>query len=81
MKQLTINLKERKIGAPPWCGLQYHEGLGFVQVADDIPLAAGKIKASASLGQKLTSYELGFGEPYITKSVSLGVNLYASSIP
>ena len=60
---LTINLKERKTGAATFgVGYSTNEGLvGFVQVADDNLLGRGqKIKASASLGQKLTSYELGF---------------------
>ncbi|WP_461364064.1 BamA/OMP85 family outer membrane protein [Candidatus Darwinibacter acetoxidans] len=82
---LTINLKERKTGAATFgVGYSTNEGLvGFVQVADDNLLGRGqKIKASASLGQKLTSYELGFYEPYITKSgISLGVNLYRKLNP
>lgn len=77
---LTINLKERKTGAATFgVGYSTAEGLvGFLQVSDDNFLGRGQmIKANVSLGQKVTSYEFEFYEPYITKSgISLGTSLY-----
>jgi outer membrane protein insertion porin family len=77
---LTINLKERKTGAATFgVGYSTAEGLvGFLQVSDDNFLGRGQmVKANVSLGQKVTSYEFEFYEPYITKSgISLGTSLY-----
>lgn len=77
---LTINLKERKTGSATF-GVAYSrdDGLvGFVEAADDNFFGRGqRVNATVQLGKKLHSYELGFHEPYITKSgTSLGLNLY-----
>lgn len=77
---LTINLTERKTGSATF-GVAYssNDGLvGFVEAADDNLFGRGqRINATAQLGKKLQSYELGFYEPYIHKSgISLGTNLY-----
>lgn len=82
---LTINLTERKTGAATFgVGYSTNDGLvGFVQVSDENFLGRGQnIKASISLGKKLTSYEFEFYEPYITKSgISLGTSLYRQINP
>lgn len=77
---LTINLKERKTGSATF-GVAYSrdDGLvGFIEAADDNFFGRGqRVNATMQLGKKLHSYELGFHEPYITKSgTSLGLNLY-----
>ncbi len=77
---LTINLKERKTGAATFgVGYSTTDGLvGFLQVSDENLFGRGqRIQGTASLGQKVTSYELDFYEPYLTKSgISLGTGLH-----
>lgn len=82
---LTINLNERKTGAATF-GLSYSSTdklVGFVEVSDENFLGRGqRINATARLGRNLNSFELGFYEPYITKSgISLGTNLYRKVNP
>lgn len=77
---LTINLNERKTGSATFgVAFSSNDGIvGFVEAADDNFLGRGqRVNATAQLGKRLQSYELGFYEPYITKSgTSLGVNVY-----
>lgn len=77
---LTINLNERKTGAATFgVAFSSNDGLvGFVEASDDNFLGRGqRLNATAQLGKKLQSYELGFYEPYITKGgISLGTNIY-----
>ncbi|NMB01107.1 MAG: BamA/TamA family outer membrane protein [Firmicutes bacterium] len=82
---LTINLNERKTGAATF-GIAYSSAeklVGFVEVSDDNFLGRGqRINATARLGKQINSFELGFYEPYITKSgISLGTNLYRKVTP
>ncbi len=77
---LTVRLTERKTGSATF-GISYSrdDGLvGFIEAADDNFLGrAQRVNATIQLGKKLHSYELGFHEPYITRSgTSLGLNLY-----
>jgi outer membrane protein insertion porin family len=77
---LTIEVKERKTGSVSF-GVGYSTSggfLGYIDVADDNFFGRGqRVNVKWEFGQKRTTYDVGFFEPYLdSHRTSLGVRVY-----
>jgi outer membrane protein insertion porin family len=77
---LTVEVKERKTGSASFgVGYSSSDGLlGYIEVADDNFFGRGqRVNVKWEFGQRRTTYDLGFFEPYLDQHrTSLGFRLY-----
>lgn len=80
---VEFRVEERRTGSAAFgAGYSSQDGfLGYVEVSDINFLGRGqRVNAKAEFGQRRTTYDLGFYEPYLFGSTtSFGINLYNRS--